>query len=239
MKASIFGIALTVCLFLWNPQASPAPESQNNCIQCHEFIGDEMGKPVSQWYGSIHQTHGITCDLCHGGNPNLEIGDLRNVSPEKIRTWSKRAMYAASNFIGAPTGQALFDLCAKCHPQSTANFAASLMGQAYLLKTGGPSCTRCHGAHRNVIPRVPDACKGCHQDTTGFDKLQVMTISEVQVRELARLRIQIAEQKVAGERYLFHHHMESFQTALVIWGLVLLLFLAAVGLYRVMERRNK
>jgi hypothetical protein len=239
MRKSIFVSVLVVCLFLSNIQASTAPESKNDCIQCHEFIGDEMGKPVSQWYGSIHQANGITCDLCHGGNPDLEIGNLRNVSTEEIRAWSKRAMYAASNFVGAPTGQAQFDLCTTCHPRSTTNYAASIMGQAYLLKTGGPSCTRCHGAHRNVIPPVPNSCKGCHRDTTGFDKLQVMNISEVQVRELARLRIQIAEQKVASKRYLFQHHLESFQTGVVIWGLVLLLFLAAVGLYRVMERRNK
>ncbi len=239
MKESLFVIALAASLFLSNPEASPAPEPKNNCIQCHESMGDEMREPVSQWYGSIHQTHGITCDLCHGGNPNLEIGDLHNLSHEKIRALAKQAMYAASNFVGAPTGQALFDLCAQCHPQSTTNYAASIMGQAYLLKTGGPSCTRCHGAHRNVIPPVPNSCKSCHRDTTGFDKLQVMNISEVQVRELARLRIQVAEQKVAGERYLFQRHLESFQTAVVIWGLVLLLFLAAVGLYRVVERRNK
>jgi hypothetical protein len=66
-----------------------------------------------------------------------------------------------------------------------------------------------------------------------------MSIPDVQVRELARIRIQMAEEKVEGERPLFQHHLESFQTAVVVWGLMLLLFLAAVGLYRVVERRNK
>jgi hypothetical protein len=237
MKGCILAIVLIVSLVLSIPQVSPA--SGNSCVQCHEFIGGDMGKPVLEWYGSTHQVQGITCSLCHGGNPDLPLGNLRSLSPEERRTLSKQAMYRAPNFVGAPTGQALFDLCATCHPQSTKDYAASIMGQAYLLKSGGPSCTRCHSAHRNVIPPVPNSCKGCHRDTTGFETLQVMNISEVQVRELARLRIQSAEEKVAGKKYIFQRHLESFQTAAVIWGVVLFLFLAAVGLDRIVKRRNK
>jgi hypothetical protein len=239
INCRILLIPLFIFFFLPMSQASAGPETKNVCIECHELTGSDMGKPVVEWYGSTHQIQGIACDQCHGGNPDLAIGDLKSLSREEIRLWSKRAMYSAPNFVGAPTGQAQFELCAKCHPESTSNFAASIMGQAYLLKTGGPSCTRCHGAHRNVIPPVPGSCKGCHRDTTGFEKLRVMTISEVQVRELARLRIQVAGQKVAGQRYPFRRHLESFQIALIIWGLVLFLFLAAAGLYRIVERRNK
>lgn len=198
-----------------------------------------MGKPVSQWFGSSHQTQGITCDQCHGGNPDLAEGDLRKLSSRQVRALSKRAMYAVPNFVGAPAGQAQFELCATCHPESTEDYAASIMGQAYLLKAGGPSCTTCHGAHRNVIPAVPESCKGCHQDTTGFERVRAMNITEVQVRELARIRVQMAEEKVVGERFLFRHHLKSFQTALITWGLVLLLFLAAVGLYRAVKGRRK
>lgn len=197
-----------------------------------------MGKPVSQWFSSFHQEQGIACDQCHGGNPDLKLGDLRKLSPEDLRTLSKKAMYSAPDFVGAPSGQAQFDLCATCHPDSAKVYAASIMGQAYLLTKGGPSCTKCHGAHRNVIPAVPESCKSCHQDTTGFDKLSAMNITEVQVRELARLRIQLGEEKVAGKRPIFQRHLESFETGLITWGVVFLLFLAAVALYRLVERRN-
>jgi hypothetical protein len=200
-----------------------------------------MGEPVSQWYGSKHQIQGITCDLCHGGNPDLETGDLKNLSQQEIRALSKQAMYRAPNFVGAPSGQAQFGMCATCHPESTKMYASSIMGQAYLLKTGGPSCTGCHGAHRNIIPPVPQSCRGCHRDTMGFNRLNAMNITEVQIEQLARFRIQLAEEKVTGKRprFLFQRHLESFQTAMVVWGLVALLFLAAIGLYRVMERRRK
>jgi hypothetical protein len=198
-----------------------------------------MGRPVAQWYGSVHQIQGITCDLCHGGNSDLKMGDLRGLAPEEIRTLSKRAMYSEPNFVGAPSGQAQFDLCANCHPESTKNYASSIMGQAFLLKKGGPSCAQCHGAHRNVIPQVPESCKGCHQDTTGFERLKAMNIGEEQVRELARIRIKIAGEKIAGKGPLFQHNLESFETGMVSWGLVLLLFLAAAGLYRLVERGDK
>lgn len=216
------------------PQAGP----RNNCIKCHEFMGGDVAKPVAEWSGSVHQARGITCDQCHGGNPGLKIGALAGASSEEIRTWAKQAMYAAPNFAGAPSGQAQFDLCAKCHADSVKNYAASIMGVAFLQKKGGPSCTKCHGAHRNVIPAVPESCKGCHKDTTGYERLQVMTIGEAQVRELSRIRIQIAGEKVAG-KYVFHQHLESFETGLIAWGMVALLFLLAVGLYRVLEKGKR
>jgi hypothetical protein len=238
MKGCLFAIALSLSFFLSVARVSAASEPQSDCIQCHGFIGGEIGKPVSDWSGSIHQNQGITCDQCHGGNPDLKIGDLRKLTPQELQNWAKRAMYSASDFVGAPSGQAQFDLCAKCHPDSAKTYAGSIMGQAYLRAKGGPSCTQCHGAHRNEIPPVPESCKRCHQNTTGFDRLNAMDITGVQVRELAHIRIKIGEEKVAGRGPLFQRHLESFETGLVIWGMVLLLFLAAVGLYRVVERRR-
>jgi hypothetical protein len=239
MKGRLSVFVFGVFVFVSVGQGMSASKVKNDCIQCHEFIGNEMGKPVPEWYGSVHQTQGITCDQCHGGNPDLETKDLKSLSQLEIRTLSKRAMYSASNFLGAPSGQTQFDLCAECHPESTKVYASSIMGQAYLLRTGGPSCTRCHGAHRNTIPVVPESCRGCHQDTTGFDRFEAMNITDVQVQELARFRIQRAEEKVAGRRLLFKGHLESFETGMIVWGLVLLLFLVAVGLYRVVERSKK
>jgi hypothetical protein len=226
--------------FVFPPaQAFSAPEVTNSCIQCHEFSGGEMGKPVSLWSGSAHQKQGITCDQCHGGNPDLKMSNLRRLSPEDLRALSKKAMYSVPDFVGAPSGQAQFDLCAKCHPDSAKAYAGSIMGQAYLRSKGGPSCTQCHGAHRNVIPPVPESCKSCHKDTTGFDRIPAMNITEAQVRQLARIRVQVGEEKVAGKRPLFQRHLESFETGLITWGLVFLLFLAALGLHRVVKRRNE
>jgi hypothetical protein len=230
---------LTGAIILSLPQSQAAPTSQSSCIQCHEFMGGEMAKPVTQWFGSIHQTQEVSCDVCHGGNPDLELGELKRLLPEEIRDLAKRAMYSQPDFVGAPSGQAQLDLCSNCHPEVVQAYAASIMGQAYLSKKGGPSCAQCHGAHRNTIPQVPGSCKRCHQDTTGFDRLKAIhSISEAQVQQLARIRVEIAGQKVAGKGPLFLGHLESFEIGMVTWGMVLLLFLAAVGLYRLLERRN-
>ncbi|MBW2146739.1 MAG: hypothetical protein JRG73_14155 [Deltaproteobacteria bacterium] len=238
-KGYFLVITLSAYICLLFAQASAAPETENNCIQCHEFIRGQMGKPVFQWYGSSHQIEGITCDQCHGGNPDIEIEDFPALSPDALRNLSKRAMYAEPSFVGAPSGQAQFELCATCHPEATETYTASIMGQAFLLKKGGPSCTQCHGAHRNVIPPVPKSCTSCHQDTTGYERLEAMNISEETVRELSRIRIQIAGEKVAGKGPLFQQHLESFEAGIVSWGMVLVLFLAAVGLHWLVERRHK
>jgi hypothetical protein len=117
INCRILLIPLFIFFFLPMSQASAGPETKNVCIECHELTGSDMGKPVVEWYGSTHQIQGIACDQCHGGNPDLAIGDLKSLSREEIRLWSKRAMYSAPNFVGAPTGQAQFELCAKCHPE--------------------------------------------------------------------------------------------------------------------------
>ncbi len=58
-------IALSLHFFLPIAMAAPVSEEKNNCIQCHEFMGDEMGKPVYQWYGSTHpgRLHRVSASL--------------------------------------------------------------------------------------------------------------------------------------------------------------------------------
>jgi hypothetical protein len=236
-------LALVIVGISFSQQPAQAVNYKKNaCIQCHEFMGGAMGQPVRQWFGSAHQTKGIVCQLCHGGKASIQLPpDLKKLAPEEIRELSKKAMYSRPNFVGAPSGQAQLDVCGRCHRSIVQNYGSSLMGEAYLLKQGGPSCAQCHDAHRFIIPAVPEACKGCHQDTTGFGRIieDVHIIDKAQVEKLARIRIQIAGEKVAGKGPIFQQHLESFETGLVSWGLVIVLFLVAVGLYQVIERKGK
>ena len=230
-------MGLVACLPL--TRAWSAPESGNACIDCHTFMGGDLAKPVSEWQGSIHQSQDITCDLCHGGNADLRLGNLQEASSTQLNSLAKQAMYSVSDFVGAPSGQAQFDVCANCHPDVVKTYSGSIMGKAYLQAKGGPSCTRCHGAHRNVIPSVPEVCKGCHQDTTGFAQLPAMNITDVQVQELARIRIHLGQEKVTGRGPLIKGHLESLGTGAVVWGMVLLLFLVSIGLHRLLKGGEK
>jgi hypothetical protein len=198
-------------------------------VVCHEFLGGDLASPVAAWQGSIHQQNGITCAFCHGGDAGVEMADLSQLSGPAFGEKASQAMAPAQGFIGRPSGQAQFDMCAQCHSGSVARYAASIMGQAYLDNQGGPSCVACHRAHDNVMPEVPQSCEGCHQDTTGYARIDPMNVTAATVNELAAIRIRLAGEKTRGPRPqlapAFPEESASFLVGLLAFGAVLVLLL--------------
>ena len=219
-----------------------AQQAPNACITCHEYLGGELAKPVTEWKGSVHQQNGITCDLCHGGNAGINLGDINRLSPQQFADRQAGAMSKSHGFVAKPSGQALFDLCKQCHSASVVRYAGSIMGKAYLGNKGGPSCVTCHNAHNNVIPSVPKVCESCHKDTTGFDQIDPMNVTESTLSELSRIRIKLAEEKARGTRPSlvpeFPEDLDSVQIALVAFGAVIVLFVIGYFVYVTLEKRK-
>jgi hypothetical protein len=212
------------------------------CIGCHEFLGGQLAKPVTDWKGSVHQQNGITCDFCHGGNPNVVLGNVGQLSGAQFAEKKSQAMSAAHGFIAKPAGKAMFDLCRRCHGESVDRYEASIMGKAYLNSKGGPSCVACHHAHNNIIPDVPGVCKSCHKDTTGFDKIDPMNVTESTINQLSGIRIQLAEEKAKGARPglapAFPEDLGSYQIAFVAFGAVFVVFIIGYIIYLTLEKRD-
>ncbi len=212
------------------------------CIICHEYLGGELAKPVREWRGSIHEQNGIACSLCHGGDPGVELGNIRQLAPQQFAERQSRAMAKSRGFIGKPSGKAMFEVCGRCHGPSVDRYADSIMGKAYLGDKGGPSCTACHGVHRNAIPEVPKVCAGCHNDTTGFDQIDAMNVTASTIEELSRIRIKLAEEKARGRGPAllpeFPEDLGSFQIGFVAFGAVIVLFLIGYLVYVVLEKRR-
>ncbi|GBD93193.1 class III cytochrome C family protein [bacterium BMS3Abin05] len=231
-----------IMLFIYPSTAHTRPESQSACITCHEFIGGDLAKPVLNWKGSIHQQNGITCDACHGGNADVKLGNIKQLSQEKFAARQALAMSKANDFIGVPTGKAMFDMCSQCHSESVDRYKNSLMGKAYLNNTGGPSCVACHRAHRNSMPDVPKDCESCHKNTTGFDQIDPMSVSRTTVISLSKIRIKIAEEKAKGKKppllAEFPEELGSFQIGFVAFGAVLILFLIGYLVFMILEKRR-
>jgi hypothetical protein len=219
-----------------------ADEKPVVCITCHSFLGGELAKPVDEWKGSIHRQNGITCDMCHGGNGNISVGNIANLSGQDFTDLQSLAMSKAKGFVARPSGKALFAVCARCHRDSVDRFAGSIMGKAYLEGKGGPSCVTCHQAHNNVIPEVPKVCKACHQDTSGFDQIDPMNVSESTINELSRIRIGLAEDKARGARPAFApglpEDIDPYQIGILAFGGVIVLFLMGYLVYLVLEKRR-
>ena len=199
-----------------------------SCVNCHKTLGGELAKPVAEWTGSVDQQNGITCDMCHGGDPTATTMD--------------KAMSKEHGFIGAPHGQAQFEACRKCHGTEVAEYEKSIMGKAYLEGKGGPSCAKCHGPHHNAIPEVPQLCKSCHKDTTGFDQIDPMNVTASTVQMLSKMKIKLGEQKVAGTRPSvvpkISEDLDPYKIGLIAFGGAIFVFILGYFIYLILEKRD-
>lgn len=231
-----------IVLFIYPLNAHANQKKQNACITCHEFLGGELAKPVSDWKGSIHQQNGITCDYCHGGNANINLGNIKQLSQQQFATRQTLAMSKSSGFIGVPAGKAMFDTCRQCHNESVNRYANSIMGKVYLDNKGGPSCVTCHKAHHNSMPEVPKVCESCHKDTSGFDQIDPMNVNETTINTLSRIRIKIAQHKARGDKPPlipeFPEELGAFQIGFVAFGAVIVLFIIGYITYILLEKRR-
>lgn len=222
--------------------SAAAQQAPNACIACHGFLGGELSKPVTEWKGSVHQQNGITCDLCHGGDAGINLSDINRLSPQQFVDIQARAMSKSHGFVGKPSGRKLFDLCGQCHAASVERYAGSIMGKAYLGNRGGPSCVTCHNAHKNIIPEVPKVCESCHKDTSSFDQIDPMNVTESTLNELSRIRIRLAEEKARGARPSlipeFPEELGSFQIGFIAFGIVIVVFILGYIVYLTLEKRK-
>jgi len=231
--------AAVVVLHGINVQAESGPSA---CILCHEFMDAELGRPVKEWKGSIHQQNNITCNLCHGGNPDVDLQNLKQLPGQEFGEKMLQAMSISGNFLGKPSGKKLFTVCGRCHSASVDRYARSIMGRAYLENKGGPSCIACHQAHRNSMPEVPRVCESCHKDTVGFDQIDPMDVTSSTVNALSGIRIKLAQAKMIGKEPPFipefPEDLDAFQIGFVAFGAVLILFIIGYIVYVVLEQRR-
>ncbi len=240
-KSRVFALCWAAVFFLCVAGAR-AEQRPGACITCHTFLGGELGKPVKEWNGSIHQQNGTTCDLCHGGNADVDVQNIQQLPGQEFEEKRSQAMSVSHGFIGKPSGKELFARCARCHQASVDRYAKSIMGKAYLDQKGGPSCVTCHQAHRNTMPEVPRVCESCHKDTAGFDQIDPMDVNESTVNALSGIRIKLAQEKTTGKKPPFipefPSDLDAFQIGFVAFGAVLVLFGFGYLVYVVLEKRE-
>ncbi len=231
-------VFITIALIICVVNAHADQKRQNACITCHESLGGELAKPVLDWKGSVHQQNGVTCDNCHGGNADVSVGNIKQLSQQELAAQKALAMSKSHGFVGIPDGKAMFDMCKQCHSVSVNRYENSIMGEAYLNKKGGPSCVTCHNAHNNSMPDVPKACESCHKDTAGFDQIDPMNVNATTIEKLSKIKIKLAEEKAKGKPLLpeFPEELGSFQIGFVAFGVVLVLFIIGYIVYMILEK---
>jgi len=183
--SSTLAVLLASVAALAPPAASAqgSPKS-SSCLACHgnpQMVDESSLKIVSGFRAGVHAAAGLSCQDCHGGNPDPALADDMG-----------RAMdhgYKPSPFRGSPKQGEIPAFCGRCHSDATymKKFNPELrvdQEQEYwtsqhgrLLRRGDArvaTCIDCHGVHGILAPtdlqspvyatRVAETCARCHAD---------------------------------------------------------------------------
>lgn len=158
VSANRLFLALTAALLLAGPAAVFAAEDikDSACLDCHSdktlFKTNAAGRAISLFVdpaklkASVHKTN--SCVSCHA--------DITSKHPD-------------DEVAAKPVS------CARCHPQQSESYGASVHGVA--LANGqmeSATCADCHDSHHIVAPTAPESplhfsrlaetCGGCHEE---------------------------------------------------------------------------
>src|SRR6266704_1877604 len=149
-------------------------QKKGSCIECHSKLDDpRLSAPAKLFDNDIHHARGLSCNDCHGGDPNAD-------SKEAAKDPSK-------GYLGKPKTLDIPAYCGKCHSDANLmkrfnpslrvdqerEYYTSVHGQK--LKAGetrAATCISCHSVHgiRAVNDplstvyalNVADTCAKCH-----------------------------------------------------------------------------
>jgi hypothetical protein len=185
MKTLLFGIGVLVPALAWAaPPAAPVRPGATSCIACHgdpaSFDAAERAV-VDTFRVDVHAGVGLSCQDCHGGNPDPALSDDADAAMS--------ATFAANPFRGAPARKDIPHFCGRCHSDAVfmkrfkpdpridqeTEYATSFHGRG--LARGDArvaTCVDCHGSHGILPPtdarspvyptHVAETCRRCHAD---------------------------------------------------------------------------
>lgn len=180
---------------------------ENGCIGCHINAPGVLSQAVVDWTKSIHSVNQVTCDSCHGGDPDVTGSPNDGLSVEA-------AHFSPTRFIRRPRPIKVSYFCGQCHVAIMEKHLGSPHGENV-----NPTCIFCHGHHRVEAPTTsiikPGRCTACHDFQNAGQVRDILERTESTIAELEEL---------AGvlETYHYrnlaldemHHHSQSTITQL-------------------------
>jgi len=149
---------------------------QNVCIDCHvsDLINEDYREIPAEWRKSWHYKYGVTCQDCHGGDPQ---DAARSMKPE-------------AGFLGVPKPKEVPEFCGKCHLGIKENYLESGHGKALKSTGKGPNCATCHHSHDiqkadiNIINEK--LCDVCHSYDRAREMKAALLLTEQKIDEIDR-----------------------------------------------------
>jgi len=173
----------------------------NSCINCHRNITSTTDKQSSdnfqQWSDSGHSRYFVTCDYCHGGNPNIN---------------SKTGAHSTLKNVTNPESPIYFknipETCGKCHDTELEHFKNTMHYERLRAESRAPSCATCHQPHSFKVLKASElapTCSVCHNENDQVAsanvpedaKFALEKAKELQ-NEIISLKNSISEAKAKG-----------------------------------------
>ncbi len=124
-------------------------------LECHATTIDKIAKSnYEQWTQSKHALFNVTCDNCHGGNPNSDVKEVAHEGVLRANETNSSVFYR-----NVP------DTCGKCHVDELNQFKDSKHYQRLKALKQAPSCDTCHVPHEFKVlnaSEFQDLCSSCH-----------------------------------------------------------------------------
>ncbi len=124
-------------------------------LECHEDRVRQLATGnYQQWSESVHALKGVTCDVCHGGDPKQATKEKAHVTIKKP-TDPESPVY----YTNVP------QTCGKCHSNELESFEKSNHYKKLEALKTAPTCTTCHAPHTFKVlnpEEFRNFCGNCH-----------------------------------------------------------------------------
>ena len=124
-------------------------------LECHEDRLRQLATAnYQQWSNSLHALKGVTCEICHEGDPKQTVKEKAHLGIKKPTDLDSPVYYT-----NVPK------TCGNCHSKELANFANSKHYQRLEALKLAPTCTTCHAPHTFMVlnpEEFRNFCGNCH-----------------------------------------------------------------------------
>lgn len=200
-KIKLMALLLVTLIIFINPPVFALPE--NSCVDCHKkpdiisTLPKWQQEIFGEWSDSTHSIKGVTCEKCHGGDPN-----------ETKKEQAHKGVKDSSD-PGSPIYyKNIPATCGSCHVEVYNEFKKSWMFHNLELGKLAPTCATCMGSHEVAVLdaiTVTEKCSLCHNKIMGVrpeipGEAKRLLILQEQVRgELLKAQKNIKTAKEMGK----------------------------------------
>ncbi|CAG0990838.1 MAG: hypothetical protein OIN86_11625 [Candidatus Methanoperedens sp.] len=153
-------------------------------LECHEdFIRKKASDNFQQWSDSGHSSYFVTCDACHGGNPDVNT-EAGSHSPIKNITDPESPIY----YKNIP------ETCGKCHSTELEHFKNTMHYQRLSAEKRAPSCVNCHQPHSFKVLKASEItplCSVCHNQKDQVSSANVPKDAKIALEKADELKEEI------------------------------------------------